>query len=91
MIEINLRDVNIKCKKLRKEGIITGTLKRINGEIIPISLKGNKIDSYILNNGFNEDLNVVLNGEEIVTKIYRVQKNLLIHNIDNIDIWEKKC
>lgn len=89
MIKITLRDVNIKCKKLRREGIITGTLKRLNGEIIPISLKGSKIDCYILNNGLNKELKVSLNGEEIKTKIYRVQKNLLIHNVDNIELLEK--
>ncbi len=89
MIEVNRRDPRIKCKKLRREGIITGTLKRRNGDIIPISVKGSSIDTYINSNGLNHELIILFENSEIKTRIYRVQKNLIMHNVDNIDLLEK--
>lgn len=89
MIKVNRRDPKIKCKKLRREGIITGTLKRCNGDIIPISVKGSSIDTYVNSNGLNHELIILFEGSEIKTSIYRVQKNLIMHNVDNIDLLEK--
>lgn len=89
MIQINRRNSNIKCKKLRRQGLITGTLRRRNGDIIPISLKGSSVDTFVNKNGLNEELIVLFENSEIKTRIYKVQKNLIFHNIDNIDLIEK--
>ena len=89
MLKVDIRDIKVKCKKLRNKGIISGTLKRINGEIIPISLKGSDVDKYILNNGLNKEVFIIFNNEKINTKIYRIQRNLLVHNVINIDLLEK--
>ena len=89
VLKVDIRDIKVKCKKLRKKGIISGTLKRSNGEIIPISLKGSSVDKHILNNGLNNEVLIIFNNEEINTKIDRLQRNLLIHNVINIDLLEK--
>lgn len=88
MIQINRRNSNVKCKKLRRQGLITGTLRRCNGDIIPISVKGNSIDTFVNKNGLNAELVVMLENSEIKTRIYIVQRNLMFHNIDNIDLIE---
>lgn len=89
MIQINRRNSSGKCKKLRRQGLITGTLRRCNGEIISISVKGNSIDTFVNKNGLNAELVVLFENNEIKTRIYRVQRNLMFHNIDNIDLIEK--
>lgn len=89
MIQINRRDSKIKCKKLRRQGVITGTLRRCSGEIISISVKGSSIDTFVNNNGLNEELIVIFENKKIKTRIYKVQRNLMFHNIDNIDLIEK--
>ena len=89
LLKVDIRDIKVKCKKLRKKGIISGTLRRTNGEIVPISLKGSDVDKHILNNGLNKEIFIIFNNEEIRTKIYKLQRNLLVHNVINIDLLEK--
>lgn len=88
MLEARFRDVRRKGKTLRNEGLITGTIKRKNGEICAISMIGHKVETYVLRNGLGTKFEINLENEEIKGRIDRVQKDLLKHNIINIDIIE---
>ena len=90
LLEINIRDVKKKGKTLRNKGIITGTLKRVNGEKYNIQLLGNDLDTIIARSNLNLTLQVKFQGEVINTKIERVQKDVLFHNIINADLYELK-
>lgn len=88
MLEVNSRDVKKKGKTLRNKGIITGTLKRKDGEICNIEMIGNDLDTIILRNGLKLQLDIQFQGNLLKTKIYRVQRDVLFHNIINVDLLE---
>ena len=90
MLEINIRDVKKKGKTLRNKGIITGTLIRKNGEKYNIQMCGNDLDTIVARSNLNLILEVKFQEEIINTKIERVQKDLILHNIINADIYELK-
>lgn len=89
MLEIKKRDVKVKGRKFRNQGLATGTLKRRTGEIIPISLMSRVIDKILVANNYNK--NIVLNyeEEEIPAKIDRLQRHLTLHNTINADFIEQ--
>lgn len=83
-LELGLRDVSIKCKKLRRNNNATGTLRK-NGEIIPILVKGSDVDKYVKRYGVYNDITVSFDGCELVVKAINVEKHNIDHNITNID------
>ncbi|MGL5634573.1 MAG: hypothetical protein ACRDDL_05885 [Sarcina sp.] len=83
-MKLELRDASIKCKKLRRNNLATGTLRK-NGKIIPISIKGSDIDKYSKRKGLIENLKLDFDGSEIEVKVINVERDLLKHNITNID------
>ncbi|MDV4150095.1 hypothetical protein R0131_04515 [Clostridium sp. AL.422] len=88
MLEVNSRDLKKKGKVLRNQGIITGTLKRKSGNILNIQMLGNNLDTLISRSGLNIVLQINFGGEIISTKIDRVQRDVLFHNIINVDLLE---
>ena len=88
MVEVNIRDVKKKGKALRNNGIITGTLKRKDGRVFPVEAFGNDIDTLVARSGLNLNLEIKFQGEVLNTKIDRVQRDTLFHNIINIDLLE---
>lgn len=89
MLEIKKRDVKIKCRKFRNQGLATGTLKRSNGEIIPISLLSRVIDKILVASDYDKNITLNYEGEEIPAKIDRLQRHLTLHNTINVDFIEK--
>ncbi|WP_300384993.1 hypothetical protein [Clostridium sp.] len=88
MLEAKLRNVKKKSRSLRNVGLVTGTLKRVNGLIIPISMISNKLETFVNRNGLGAEVVIELDREVIKTKIYRVQREVIIHDIINIDLIE---
>lgn len=88
MLEANFRNVKVKGKKLRNLGLATGIIKRLNGDIVPISMQINKLDKYFLNTNNSRSLSIVLDGETINTWVERTQKDVVFHNTINIDLKE---
>ena len=88
MLELKLRDVTEKNRKFRNAGFATGTLKRLNGDIIPISTSINKLDKYLMNSNNCHYVKVSFEGEIIDTVITDSQKHLTLHNTINIDFKE---
>ncbi|MBE6053803.1 MAG: hypothetical protein E7212_07790 [Clostridium sartagoforme] len=88
MLEVNIRDVKKRGKVLRNKGIITGTLKRTDGEIVYIQMLGNSLDTFVARNGLNLLLQINFQGQLIKAKIDRVQRDVLFHNIINVDLLE---
>lgn len=89
MIEVKVRDIKRKGRSLRNEGIITGTLKRKDGRVFNIEMNGNNLDTLVNRNGLSLSLAVAFESEVINTKITRVQRDVLHHNIINVDLLEK--
>lgn len=89
MLDALMRDTKIKPKKLRREGYTTGTLRRKNGEIIPVTLTGRVVDSYLAIHGDHSCMDIRLGDEEINTEIINVYRDVLIHNTIDIDLKEK--
>lgn len=83
-MKLELRDVKIKCKKLRRNNLATGSLKR-DGQTIPVAIKGSDIDKYRAANGLLHNIKLEFEGEEITVKVIEVQRHLIHHNITNID------
>lgn len=83
-MKLELRDVSIKCKKLRRNNLATGTLRK-EGKIIPISVKGSDVDKYIKKYGAYNNITLEFEDQEVVVKIINVEKHLIDHNITNID------
>ncbi len=83
-----MRDVNKKGKVLRNLGLVTGTIKRKNGEISLISMVGYKLETYISRNGLKTRMKINFEGDIIDTIIERAQKDVVLHNIINIDLIE---
>ena len=88
MLEAKIRDVKKKGRSLRNLGLVTGTIKRKNGEIVPISMIGFKLETYLNRNGMNSVIPVNFNDEEVTVKIERLQRHVLTHNVMNIDTFE---
>ncbi len=89
MLEVNSRDLKKKGKSLRNKGIITGTLKRRDGRVFNIQMIGNDLDTLINRANLNLALQIEFEGELINTRIDRVQRDVLFHNIINVDLLEK--
>ncbi|MCI6693504.1 MULTISPECIES: hypothetical protein [unclassified Clostridium] len=89
MLEVNSRDIKKKGKTLRNKGIITGTLKRIDGRVYNIQMNGNDLDTSVTRNGLSLILPINFQGELINTRIEKVQRDVLFHNIINVDLLEK--
>lgn len=88
MLEVNVREVKKKGRALRNRGIITGTLRRKDGRVFNIEMLGNPLDTTVARYGLKSRLEIKFQGELINTKISRVQRNVLFHNIINIDLLE---
>ncbi|MGL5417167.1 MAG: hypothetical protein ACRDDY_12750 [Clostridium sp.] len=88
MIEIQERDVKIKCKKFRKIGQSTGTLLKKNGEKLLIILNKNKINSFVRKFGVNNNIELNFNEETLNVKIIGTFRNVYTREIDNIDFKE---
>ena len=88
MLEANLRDVKVKGKVIRNLGYSTGTLRRKNGEILPISILGHKLYTYLSRHGLKTNITIKLEGLIINSKIDRIQRDLIFHNAINIDLIE---
>lgn len=88
MLEAKLRNVKKRSKPLRNAGFVTGTLRRKNGTIIPISMISHKLDTFVNRNGLGSKILIELDSEVINTKVDRVQRDVLMHNIINIDLIE---
>lgn len=89
MIEVKIRDLKKKGRSLRNEGIITGTLKRKDGRIFNIEMNGNNLDTLVNRDGLSLSLSISFEREVINTKISIVQRDVLHHNIINVDLLEK--
>lgn len=89
MLELSYRDVSIKGKKLRRQGLVTGTLRRKNNEIIHISLLSNELEKYIAATGYEKDVDVMLNGEVIHAHIKEAQRHFTMNNVINMDFVER--
>ncbi|MCF0147294.1 MAG: hypothetical protein HUJ77_02730 [Clostridium sp.] len=88
MLEVSSRDLKKKGKSLRNKGIITGTLKRKNGQVYNIQMNGNNLDTLVARNGLNLRLPISFQGDLINTRIEIVQRDVLYHNIINVDLLE---
>lgn len=88
MLEAKLRNVKKRNKPLRNAGFVTGTLRRKNGTIIPISMISYKLDTFVNRNGLGSKIVIELDSEVINTKVDRAQRDVLMHNIINIDLIE---
>lgn len=89
MIEVKVRDLKKKGRSLRNEGVITGTLKRKDGRVFNIEMNGNNLDTLVNRNGLSLSISISFGSEVINTKITRVQRDVLHHNIINVDLLEK--
>ncbi|NLZ33849.1 hypothetical protein [Clostridium isatidis] len=88
MLEAKLRDTRKKGKVLRRLGQVTGTIRRKDGDIIPISMVMHKVETYLSRYGLGSKFDINFENEKINVKIDRVQRDLLVHNIINIDLIE---
>ena len=88
MLEVNIRDLKKKGKSLRNKGIITGTLKKVNGEVYNIQMNGNDLDTIVTRSSLSILLPINFQGELVNTKIEKVQRDVLFHNIINVDLLE---
>lgn len=89
MVEVKIRDLKKKGRSLRNDGIITGTLKRKDGKIFNIEMNGNNLDTLVNRDGLSLSLSISFESEVINTKISIVQRDVLHHNIINVDLLEK--
>ena len=81
MLDALMRDTKIKPKKLRREGYATGTVRRKNGDVMPVILIGRVVD--------HSWMDIKLGDEEINTEIINVYRDVLMHNTIDIDLKEK--
>lgn len=88
MLEAKIRNVKKKGKVLRNSGLVTGTIKMKNGEIHLISMTGYMLETYLLRYGLNSKMKINFENNIINTKIDRVQKDIIFHNVINIDLIE---
>lgn len=88
MFEVKRRDVKVKTRKFRNNGEATGTLKRLNGEIIPIALISKDFDKLLNNTNDCRNVTLSFEGEAVNAWIHETQKHLLLHNTINVDFVE---
>lgn len=88
MLEAKLRDVKVKGRTIRNEGYATGTLKRKDGNVIFISILGYKLETYLQRNNNKRTVDISFDNEVINTKIDRLEKDVVVHNVINIDLIE---
>lgn len=88
MLELSIRDVGIKGKKLRNKGLVTGTLRRKDGQIIPIFLSSNILEQYIVITDYCKDLDVKFENEIIHVHIKEAQRHFTKNNVINMDFIE---
>lgn len=88
MLEASVRDLKVKGRTLRNVGLCTGTLKKKSGKIVPISLVSHKLETYLGRHGLKSNIEISLNGEKVISKIDKVQKDVVVHNVINIDLLE---
>ncbi len=88
MLEVSNRNLKKKGKSLRNQGIITGTLKRKNGQVYNIQMNGNDLDTLVARSGLNLSLQIRFQGDLINTRIEKVQRDVIYHNIINVDLLE---
>ncbi|MBU5453907.1 hypothetical protein [Caproiciproducens sp. MSJ-32] len=88
MLEAKLRDIRKKGRTLRRLGQVTGTIRRKNGDIIPISMVMHKLETYVSRYGLGSKFDINFENETIKVKIDRVQRDILLHNIINVDVVE---
>ena len=88
MLNANIRDVKIKCRKFRNRGYATGMINRKNGDNVAISLKISDLDKFLAKNGDYCEVDINLENEIIKTSITEVQRDVIVHNAINIDLRE---
>lgn len=90
MFDIKRRDAKLKTRKFRNKGEATGSLKRLDGEIIPISLISKDFDKLL--NNTNDCRNIVLNfeGESVNAWIKETKRHITLHHTINVDFLEVK-
>lgn len=88
MLEANVRDVRKKGKVLRNSGLVTGTIKKRNGELCLISMISHKLETHLLRYGLKSKIKINFQGTLIDARIDRVQKDVIFHNVINIDLLE---
>lgn len=88
MLEAILRDVKVKGKKIRNSGYTTGLLKKKNGDVVYISIPSYKLDTYVSRYGAKDEIKLNLNGESILSRVSVLKRDVLIHNIMNIELLE---
>ena len=88
MLELSIRDVGIKGKKLRNKGLVTGTLRRKDGQIIPIFLSSNLLEQYIVITDYCKDLDVKFENEIKHVHIKESQRHFTKNNVINMDFIE---
>lgn len=88
VLEANVRDLKIKNRKFRNDGLTIGVVKRINGETIPVSLTRSKLMTYLGRCGNNNGLTINLNGEHIKTTIEHIEKDVVLHFAHHIQLKE---
>lgn len=87
-MRIEVRDVNIKCKKLRRENKAVGILKTLKGEILPISIKGSDMDNYRRDFDIKNTLTLDFGDEKINVKITNLKRDRLIPRVTDVDFEE---
>ncbi|MGL5380839.1 hypothetical protein [Clostridium sp.] len=88
MLEAILRDVKVKGKKIRNSGYTTGLLKKKSGEVVYISIPSYKLDTYVSRYGAKDEIELNLIGERVVSKVSVLKRDVLSHNIMNIELLE---
>lgn len=88
MLEAKLRDIRKKGKVLRNSGLVTGTIKKRTGELCLISMISHKLETYLFRYGLKSKMKINFQGTLIDARIDRVQKDVIFHNVINIDLLE---
>lgn len=90
ILEANVRDLKIKNRKFKNDGLTIGSVKRINGEIIPISMTRSKLMTYLGRFGKDDGLKISLNGEHIDTTIEHIERDVVLHFVHHIQLQERE-
>ena len=88
MLELSIRDVGIKGKKLRNKGLVTEILKRKDRQIISFFLSKNQLKQYIVITDYCKDLDVKFENEIIHVHIKEAQRHFTKNNVINMDFIE---
>lgn len=84
-MRIEVRDVNIKCKKIRRDNKAVGVLKTLKGEIVPITIKGSDMDNYRRDFGIKNTITLDFGDEKINVKITDIKRDRLIPRVTDVD------